>query len=237
MALSHLHSQTQQAPGKSHQVLAVGVTRGVADYPRLPGVDRELRQVTDWCRKRNIEFCHLQDDTANRNSIGREIQHATLAHFACHGVFSRDDLAGTGLLLIPAPDQQDLFSIFEIARLKLDNLRHVTLSSCWSADNYLLPGWHVISLPQTFIQAGANSVLGSLWLVSDDVASYFFPIFYEHLLELAPDEALRSTQLACLKNSLVPGLKTADPFFWAGYCLYGETCSAICRTRIYQSRP
>ena len=232
MALMHFGSRRRQTLSTSPRLLAVGVTREIAGYPPLPGVESELHQVTEWGETAGVETCVLRDDTAQKEAVTRELQKATLAHFACHGVFSRGDLAGTGLLLIPVPDCRDLLSVFDIAGLKLDGLQHVTLSSCWSADNFLLPGWQVISLPQTFIRAGAKSVLGNFWSVSDDVAPRFFEAFYAHLLKLTPDEALRSTQLACLNNSLVWRLSTADPFFWAGYCVYGETRSPVFQTRL-----
>jgi CHAT domain-containing protein len=41
--------------------------------------------------------------------------------------------------------------------------------------------------------------------------------FYHHLRTLPRDEALRRTQLECLREP-----ETADPYFWAGLRLGGE---------------
>src|SRR5205085_5777835 len=111
-----------------------------------------------------------------------------------------------------------------LAGLRLDRLRHVTLSSCWGADSFVLPGRHVVSLPQALVRAGAGSVLGSLWPVDDDVSPAFMQRFYHYLDAWPRDEALRRTQLDCLRGNLPlpPGRRADQPFYWAGFQLYGE---------------
>ena len=112
----------------------------------------------------------------------------------------------------------------EMAALDLRGLEHITLSACWSADNYILPGRWIISFPETLWRAGARTVLASLWRVDDLVGAAFARCFYEHTRKYARDEALRRTQLACIAGML-PGAendRTRDPYFWAGYTLFGR---------------
>ena len=98
------------------------------------------------------------------------------------------------------------------------------LASCWSADNFILPGRTVLSLPQTLCAAGAHSVLSSLWPVDDALAAAFVRRFYEHARRGPRDEALRQTQLDCVANRLFPNeeTNTADVFCWACFTLSGQ---------------
>jgi CHAT domain-containing protein len=135
--------------------------------------------------------------------------------------------------LIPESGQAEVLTLRELAGLSLDRLRFVTLSSCWSADNFVLPGRWVISLPETLWRAGAHSILGSLWEVRDDIAVAFMDRFYRNLDSYPRDQALRLTQLACLEGKIFPGNKlngelslenkmAGNPENWAGFNLYGD---------------
>jgi CHAT domain-containing protein len=152
-----------------------------------------------------------------------ELPQAVAAHFACHGIFKSDRPAESGVVLRPS-ERPDVLSVKELSELDLSNLSHVTLSACWSADHFILPGRWVISLPETFARAGAASVLGCLWLVDDRVGAAFMEQFYRHLDRETRAKALQLTQLACLHGRLnLPGAPdTALPVFWAGYHLYGR---------------
>jgi CHAT domain-containing protein len=118
----------------------------------------------------------------------------------------------------------EILSISELSGLALDQLQHVTLSSCWSADAFILPGRLILSLPEVFWRAGAKSILSSLWVVDDSLATAFMNRFYAYLDSMPRDEALRCAQLDCLNGSLPEqvGVQTIDPLYWAGFNLYGE---------------
>jgi CHAT domain-containing protein len=127
------------------------------------------------------------------------------------------------MVLIPEADRPEVLSLRELSALDLRALSHATLSSCWSADHFVLPGRRVISLPETLWRAGTGSVLGCLWVVNDELAVAFMRRFYERLETLPRDEALRQTQLECLADGLECGVRDqASPYYWAGYGLYGE---------------
>ncbi len=97
------------------------------------------------------------------------------------------------------------------------------------------------------MQAGAKSVLGSLWSVSDEGSAVFMSEFYKHL-KTAPtkSEAVRRAQIAMLKFQPVPETDTtsetyttrgsysptkvrpgsderfSNPYYWAGYTIVGN---------------
>jgi CHAT domain-containing protein len=116
-----------------------------------------------------------------------------------------------------------------LAGILLSQCQHITLSSCWSADNFIVPGRWIISLPETLWRSGAGGVLGSLWAADDDVAAAFTERFYAELERMPRDVALRKVQLACIANQLgcrragSALIDTSTPEFWAGFVLYGDT--------------
>ena len=98
----------------------------------------------------------------------------------------------------------------------------MTLSACWSADNFVVPGRWIFSLPETLCRAGARSVLAALWEADDRIVDAFMRRFYANLTHLSRAEALREVQLACLRNQLHVGIDTSDPIVWAGFYLFGD---------------
>ena len=118
----------------------------------------------------------------------------------------------------------EVLSIRDLACTDLSHLRQVVLSACWSADNFVLPGRRVVSLPETLCRAGARSVLGSLWPVDDAIAVALMGRFYDYLETHPRDEALRRAQLDCLQGRLFggPDAYATHPVAWAGFTLSGD---------------
>jgi len=198
-------------------------------FPPLPGVPVELQHVTDWLAARGLNCQRLDDVTRAtrwpaKATVAEWLPRAALFHIACHGIFNPDQPDGSGMVFVPSPNQWEVLSLRELSALNLTGLQHATLSSCWSADHFVLPGRWIISLPETLYRAGAHSVLGCLWPVDDRVGVGLMRRFYEYLNQHPRDEALRRAQLDCLRYQL-PDDRLADqahPVFWAGYNLYGD---------------
>jgi CHAT domain-containing protein len=205
-------------------LVAAGISEAVANLSPLPGVMKEIRDVSDLFSNRGMQVLTLLNVDATKANIARHLKFRSIVHLACHGVFSRDDLEKTGLALYAGDRKVELVSLLDLAKLDLTYVEHLTLASCWSADNYILPGRCILSLPQVALHAGAKSVLGSLWPLDDKIAAAFARRFYEHLLSVPREEALRRTQLECLQNKLFEqcDINTSDAFYWAGYTLFGE---------------
>jgi CHAT domain-containing protein len=214
-------------PGPALTVAVTRVAPPTDSFPfsgaELPGTRPEVERVGAWLAGRGLEVCCLVDDDAGREAVLDQWRRASYVHAACHGIFRPDRPDATGLVLVPRPGRPEVLSLADLARLETPGLRHVTLSNCWLADAFVLPGRWVVTLPETLCRAGARSVLASLWPLADDVAIAFSERFYHHLSALPRDEALRATQLECLGGTL-PGVgrQALHPFSWAGYQLHGE---------------
>lgn len=216
------------APSRSQtkKALLVGVSQGTNQISPLPGVKNEIEQVQSWFDKHLFSSSDLPllDNAADKNTVLQELRKARLLHIACHGIFEYNRPDRSGLVLIPHPEKPEILSLRELSNLDLTGLHHATLSSCWSADHFILPGRWIISLPETLWRSGTQSILGCLWEVYDRVAVSFMTTFYHYLETYPRDEALRQTQLKCLQN-LLPnchGIDTTSPVFWAGFNLYGD---------------
>jgi tetratricopeptide (TPR) repeat protein len=210
--------------------LVIGVSRGDGDLlPELPKVIVESEAVVAWLKSQQIQVRILIDKEANRAAVLEGLSQAALTHIACHGTFEPDRPDRSGIVLVPEVGRSERVTLRDISAVRLKGCHLVTLSSCWSADNFILPGRWIISLPETLWRRGAKSVLGSLWPLDDDVASAFMSRFYSNLGRLPREAALREAQLASLANELncrrtgsIDTIDTGDPFYWAGATLYGQ---------------
>ncbi len=108
----------------------------------------------------------------------------------------------------------------DIANLKL-NAEMVVLSACETGLGKLQKGEGIISLTSAFAQAGAQSIVTTLWTVSDQVSSEIMESFYKNL----KTGQNKSTAIATAKRNYIDNMPNllAHPFFWASYLLIGAT--------------
>jgi CHAT domain-containing protein len=202
----------------------VAVSRGHDSIPPLPQTVKEVEGIRNWFTQRGIVSEILVDDGATKSDVMAAMREASIFHIACHGLFKPDRPDASGMLLIPDAQRTEILSLRDLSQLQLAKCEHVTLSSCWSADNFILPGRRVVSLPETLYRAGVSSVLACTWPVDDRVAEHFLARFYIHAGALSRAEALRRTQIECRSRALpgCDGIDTSEPFYWAGFNLFGE---------------
>ncbi len=153
-------------------------------------------------------------------------------HFATHGVLRDDDPLESALLLAPSPGTgaagDGRLTAREILDLPL-RARLVTLSACESGLGRVT-GEGMLGLCRSFLHAGADSVIVSLWRVSDLVGGFQMNRFYARLAEGdAPSLALRRAQLDTLAALRRGEIRTASgnplresPLLWAPYVLIGH---------------
>jgi CHAT domain-containing protein len=73
-----------------------------------------------------------------------------------------------------------------------------------------------VTLAAAFSQAGAQSVVASLWKVNDVATRDFMVAFHRALGKGPPATALQEAQLAVLRQA-----HSAHPFYWAPFILIG----------------
>lgn len=105
----------------------------------------------------------------------------------------------------------------EIAQLNL-NADMVVLSSCKSGLGELDKSEGVLGMQKSFIDAGAKSVVVSLWDVNDKYTSILMKYFYKFLSDgNNKSKALRLAKVKFIKN------QSPNPYYWAAFVLTGNT--------------
>jgi CHAT domain-containing protein len=74
----------------------------------------------------------------------------------------------------------------------------------------------VESVVAAFVQAGAGSVVETLWELEDHASNTFMKAFYTHLSQVGKAEALRQAKLDMLHSGL-------SPYYWASYEIVGDS--------------
>jgi CHAT domain-containing protein/tetratricopeptide (TPR) repeat protein len=145
-----------------------------------------------------------------------DLRHFGILHFATHAVMDDQHPERSGVLLTPDPATEDgLLQIREIVPLHLDG-RIVVLSSCRSASGQMLRGEGVMGLARAFFQAGAHTVIASLWPVRDDDGAALFDRFYTHLAE---GRSIAAALRAAQRDRIDAG---APAYAWAGLVVLGD---------------
>jgi CHAT domain-containing protein/Tfp pilus assembly protein PilF len=182
---------------------------------------------------------HL-DREATRSKVFQEAGQARILHFACHGWLDHPDPLASFLALAPerSGEQFGRLAAYDVLeRLHLD-ADLVTLGACETGGGEETGTEGVIGLTRSFIYAGAQSVLVSLWPIDANSSSLLLsgtdPLspgkggsrstmaqcFYGALKAgKSKDEALRTAQIA-----LIHGKRKdyQDPQNWAAFSLQGD---------------
>jgi CHAT domain-containing protein len=131
-------------------------------------------------------------------------------HFATHGLFEEQSPIFSALITAPADGQASRLSMYEVMDLNL-KARLVILSACETNRGQLTRGDEIAGLTRTFLQAGAENVVSSLWKVSDESTALLMESLHAHL------RAGESTPVALRHAELQVRRKFPQPFFWAAF--------------------
>ena len=106
-------------------------------------------------------------------------------------------------------------SLYDLYQLHLP-VELVTLSGCATGLNVVAAGDELIGLARGLFQAGAQSLLLSLWDVHDQSTADFMTMFYERL-ETGEDKATAVRQAILQLRERYP-----HPYQWAPFVLMGK---------------
>lgn len=130
----------------------------------------------------------------------------------------RSGLALTGANLNKSSSEDGILTALEASNLNLWGTKLVTLSACETGVGEVKNGEGVYGLRRSFFLAGAETLVMSLWPVSDRVTREMMTAYYAGLKRgLGRGEALRQAELAMLKRK-----DRQHPFYWASFIQSGE---------------
>jgi len=230
-----LHWRTHRPPASAEPLLALADPQRPGDSGGSQETATERAAIfADGLRLGALPFARQEGRTAVRHldsgsllRVGAEasegfIKHADLRrfailHFATHAVLDDQHPERSGVLLTAQPANEDgLLQIREIVGLPLDG-RIVVLSSCRSATGQMLRGEGVMGMARAFFQAGAHTVVASLWPVRDDDGAALFDRFYVHL---GQGQSVAAALRAAQSDRIEAG---APAYAWAGLIALGDS--------------
>ncbi len=173
-----------------------GLVCSEKEWLALSGRARRARQYTgSRCSKRSF-LQHWQSR-----------QHR-MVHLSLHGQADAADLLGAKIWF--GPGGADAMYGFEIAHTP-GHADLVILSACETAAGSLATGEGVYSMARSFFQAGACSVMATIWKVENCHNAHILSSFYA-----APATQPAAQALADAKRAYLRSQKAYHPYYWAG---------------------
>lgn len=196
------------------QPLLGGLSDSVQDFPALPHVDSELR---------NIEGLIGGDVLRNNNFVVDQIEQSlgatphSVVHIASHARFAGDAKNSFILTYDGRIDMDSLEGFIKLSRFRDQPVELLTLSACQTAAG---DDRAALGLAGLAVKSGARSAVASLWYVNDRASSLLLADFYQQLRDLpltSKAKALQQAQIATKTD-----LRYRHPAFWAPMILIGN---------------
>ncbi len=190
--------------------------------PRLPASEEEATSIRDVVGLGQTTVRSGFD--ANREGvINSDIENYKVLHFATHGLIDerRPELSGILLSLYDRDGKAQDGGFIRLQDVYGLNLRSdlVVLSACETGIGKEVRGEGLMSLNNAFLQAGAKTVVSSLWKVDDNATKHLMTNFYRAIATegLTASSALRKAQIAMYKDP-----RYSSPFHWAAFTVQGD---------------
>jgi len=203
----------------------------------LEGTKTEVTNISVKAKSKGIQVKTYLETQANEETL-KNVQGAHILHIATHGFFEADidrekggnkyenPLLRSGLLLANAElalqgkasgTEDGILTAQEVMNLDLYGTDLVVLSACETGLGEIRNGEGVYGLHRAFQEAGAKSVVMSLWKVDDGATQEMMSLFYENMLSknLGKREAFTLAQAELQK-------KYPQPYYWGAFVLIGE---------------
>ncbi len=182
-------------------------------FPDLPGAKKEIANAIPFAK----EYKLFEGAAAVKDSVLKYLGQSDVAYFATHGIADAEDPMKKSFLVLSGPDP------FLTAKNIMDNRKNynhfpemVILSACQTGLGKSMEAG-VAGLARSFLLAGTNHVIMSLWNVDDEATAYLMNRYLFHLKagsRFVPAEPLRKAQLDTRK-------KYPKPSQWASFSLFG----------------
>lgn len=210
---------------------------------RLPGTAREISEVNSLLRQKGWKTSVFTDQIAEENKI-RGLQNPRVFHVATHGFFvsnTKEDNPGgeglrsnqitngplhrSGLLTHGAGDLlatttnfysgDGILTAYEAMNLNFDHTELVVLSACETGLGEVQIGEGVFGLQRSFLVAGADVLIMSLFKVSDDATQKLMSKFYKKWL------ATGNKRQAFLDAQKEIKAEYKHPLYWGAFNMMG----------------
>lgn len=188
-------------------------------FPALPGTRKEIDSTLRYVK----DYLLFEGKDATKQHVLENILNCNVAYFATHGMSSEINPMDNNFLVLcgekdPYLTARDIFALRNnIKGGKAYFPELVVLSACQTGLGKSMEAGIYGGMARSFLIAGANQVIMSLWSVDDEATAYLMNRFVFHLQSphlFVPAEPLRLAMLDTRE-------KFPDPAYWAGFSVYG----------------
>lgn len=194
------------------------ITRSGSSLSRLPNTLKEAQSI----KKLNPNNVNVTlGFQVSRVNYLKSIKESSVLHFALHSI-PNEKMAGMSSIELSRYDSSfheinSSLTANDINRNKM-NSQLIVLSACETSKGQYLKGEGYIGLTRSFFEAGAKTVVSSLWKVDDESTAVLMEEFYRQLFNgKSVIESLRNSQK---QVSHMPRFR--DPYYWAGFVVSGN---------------
>jgi len=179
--------------------------------PPLPGAEEEVKAIAKLFSQGTV----LLHGEATESAFYEWAPQAQIIHLSTHGS-AHERLPLLSLVLLAPDNHHDGYLLAaEIFSSSLHS-RLVVLSACQTALGQYSITEGLIGLTRSFFYAGTESLIASLWSVSDMSTMELFISFYHYFLQgFSKAEALSMAQRDLVK-------RYPHPYYWAPFILLGK---------------
>jgi CHAT domain-containing protein len=234
---------TAMAKSPPHRRRRGSTVRNLSDlyFAPLDGTDQEAQAIKALFPEAEVLTRQQATETALK-----QVTAPSILHIATHGFFLEDSelgfsgsgatnrgitvkerienpllrsgLALAGANLRKAGEDNGILTALEASGLNLWGTKLVVLSACDTGLGEVRNGEGVYGLRRALVLAGAETLVMSLWPVSDYVTRQIMVDYYKGLKQgEGRSEALRQVELAMLRRK-----DRQHPFYWASFIQSGE---------------
>jgi CHAT domain-containing protein len=211
-------------------------------FASLPGSLAEVQSIQRIWNGQGWHGLTLTGGNATEGAVKSMAAGKRVVHIATHGFFldaqcpgdpvARENpllraglaLAGANRRQAAAANQDDgILTAEEAAALDLEDTEWVVLSGCDTGTGDVSAGEGVLGLRRAFQEAGARTLIASLWPVDDREARQWMGTLYRARFRdgKGTAEAVREADVSQLRARRKAGAST-HPFYWAGFVAVGD---------------
>lgn len=198
-------------------------------YEPLPGSNEEIKGILHALKLSPADATLYMRHAASEINLKR-VHSPSILHIATHGFFStemvmlneqvkNDFMFHSGLILASTGmvgkdfDSDGIVSAYEVTGLDLRGTNLVVLSACDTGLGKVENSEGVYGLQRSFLQAGANNIIISLWKVEDLMTKDLMVRFYSYLgKQHDVHDAFKLAQLDMMRS-------VSNPRLWGGFVM------------------
>jgi CHAT domain-containing protein len=216
----------------------------VSSTEALPGAEKEIEAVTELLKNAEWSARSFVQAEATEELL-KEARSPRLLHIATHGFFmqqneekledlelkgqdiAQNPLLKSGLLFAGSGEliasnnvyefnkKEGVLTAYEAMNLNLDHTELVILSACETGVGEIQAGEGVYGLQRSFLVAGADNVVMTLFKVNDEVTMKLMQTFYRKWLETGNKHEAFAEAKRLVKQS------HPEPIFWGSFVMIG----------------